>query len=342
LLALAGLSAALLGCLNAPPSSVAQARGTQSYLFCFWNAENFFDDKVNGWKTEPDRAFDTWFARDPKAFQRKLENLTEVLAALNDRKGPDILALAEVETERAAQLLTESLNQAIGRRAPPYQHVLMKNPHGGRNIATAIITRLNVDGPRTQLLGKRQRILEGHVEVNGHDLVILATHWTSRVSDQAGEGRKKYADQIYGRFLAMYKSNPRVDLLVCGDFNDNPDDPSVTEHLHATGDLDKVRQGGDRPSLFNLFAKRWERDRGKGELGTHFYRGKTFIFDQIVLSPGLLDDKGWSWDGNPAQIVRQIADDKGRPLKFGTEKEKRRRGASDHFPVTVRLNVAPQ
>jgi endonuclease/exonuclease/phosphatase family metal-dependent hydrolase len=340
LLALAGLSAALLGCLAAPPSGGAPAPGAQSYLFCFWNAENFFDDKVNGWKTEPDRAFDTWFARDPKAFQLKVEHLTEVLAALNDRKGPDILALAEVETERAAEVLTESLNRAVGRRAPPYKHVLMKNPHGGRNIATAIITRLDVDGPRTQLLGKRQRILEGHIEANGHDLVVLATHWTSRVSDKAGEGRKKYADQIYGRFLAMYKRNPRVDLLVCGDFNDNPDDPSVTEHLQATGDLDKVRQGGDRPSLFNLFAKRWERDRAGP--GTHYYRGKQYIFDQIVLSPGLLDETGWSWDGNPAQIVRQLADAKGHPLSFGREKDKKRRGASDHFPVTVRLNVAPR
>src|SRR5205823_12857993 len=125
--------------------------------------------------------------------------------------------------------------------------------HGGRNIATAIITRLEVEKNRTQLLGKRQRILEGHFYAGSHDLVVLATHWTSRVSDAQGEGRDKYADIIYGRYRAMYKSNPRVAVLVCGDFNDPPDDESVTKHLHAIGDLAKVKAAGDPPLLFNLF-----------------------------------------------------------------------------------------
>jgi endonuclease/exonuclease/phosphatase family metal-dependent hydrolase len=329
------------GCYQpaAPTEAAEEARG--DYLFCFWNAENFFDDKVNGWKTHPDKEYDTWFARDGgQVFRHKLANLTEVLSSLNDGKGPDILALAEVETERAAELLLESLNQAVGRKAAPYQHLLMKNPHGGRNIATAILTRLPVEKDRTQLLGRRQRILEGHITVNGHDLVVIASHWTSRLREPEGKvGRAHYADAIYGRFRAMYKSNPDVAVLVCGDFNDNPDDESVVKHLHATGDLDLVGQGGEGPHLYNLFAKRWERNNN--ESGTHFHRGKWFIFDQIVISPGMLKKRGWYWDEDyPAQIVRKIADPKGRPLPFGNEKDKRRRGASDHFPVTVRLKVA--
>jgi hypothetical protein len=38
--------------------------------------------------------------------------------------------------------------------------------------------------------------------------------------------------------------------------------------------------------------------------------------------------------------VKKIADAKGRPSSFGNERDKKRRGASDHFPVTVRLHVA--
>jgi endonuclease/exonuclease/phosphatase family metal-dependent hydrolase len=344
---------AALGCYRAasnngaPSESAAEAAGAAAegapgdYLFCFWNTENFFDDKVDGWKTHPDKEFDTWFASDGgKVFRLKLEHLTEVLASLNDGKGPDILALAEVETERAAELLMESLNRAVGRKAAPYRHLLWKNPHGGRNISTAILTRLPVEKDRTQLLGKRQRILEGHVRVNGHDLVVIASHWTSRLREEGVGGRDHYADAIYGRFRAMYKSNPNVDVVICGDFNDNPDDDSVVKHLHATGDLALVRKGGEEPHLYNLFAKRWERDRN--EVGTHYHRGKWFIFDQIVISPGMLKRPGWSWDEKyPAQIVRKMADEKtGRPLSFGNEKDKKRRGASDHFPVTVRLHVA--
>src|SRR5437899_2866020 len=83
----------------------------------------------------------------------------------------------------------------------------------GRAIATAIITRLPVIDDKTRLHGKRLRILEGHITVKGHDLVIMATHWTSRVSDEEGEARDKYADQVYGVYRGMHMSNPKVDFL---------------------------------------------------------------------------------------------------------------------------------
>jgi endonuclease/exonuclease/phosphatase family metal-dependent hydrolase len=341
-----------LGCV--PPARTPEA-GSGDYLFCFWNTENFFDNKVNGWQREPDKAFDRWFAEDKAVFEQKVKNLTEVLAPLNDGKGPDILALAEVEADSdAAPALVDSLNKAIKPGTPPYRHILKKNPHGGRDIVTAILTRLPVVADRTQLLGKRQRMLEGHIEVEGQDLAVLATHWTSRVSDKNDSGRDKYADHLYGRFRAMYKANPNVSLLICGDFNDNPDDPSVKDHLHATGDLDRVKAGGDPPILYDVFADLWAKNKNKEEkdrVGTHFYRGKPFLFDHLVVSPGMVNGKGgWQCQVETAQIVTHKdrfvvprGRNKGHPLAFGTEREKiplSARGVSDHLPVTVRLKVA--
>jgi endonuclease/exonuclease/phosphatase family metal-dependent hydrolase len=330
----------------APQTQEHTAPTPGDYLFCFWNTENFFDDQDNNERRQPDRAFDGWFSGDPDAFRQKLANLTAVLAAMNDGRGPDILALAEVETERAARLLADALGKAV-KGAPPYKNVLYRDPKGGRHIATAILTRLPVAAGRTRLLGRRQRMLEGHVEVNGHDLAVLATHWTSRVSDEEGGGRDSYAEQIYGRFKALYRANPQVDLLACGDFNDNPDDKSVTESLHTTGDLDKVRAGGDEPLLYGLFTDLWLRQQDKPErqrLGTHYYRGRAYIFDQIVVSPGLLDDRGWTCEVGTARIHKhEFVDARGRPIRFGTERDKtplRERGVSDHLPVTVRLKVA--
>jgi endonuclease/exonuclease/phosphatase family metal-dependent hydrolase len=340
---LAMLLAVAVGCHARAPQPASG-----DYLFCFWNAENFFDNKLNGWHNESDKEFDRWFADNPAVFAQKVQNLTEVLAALNEGKGPDILALAEVETEStAAEALKDSLNRAIKPDAAPYRHILMKNPHGGRNIATAILTRLPVVADRTRLIGQRHRILEGHIEVNGRELVVLATHWTSRVSDKAGEGRDKYADQIYGRFRAMHKANPDVSLLICGDFNDNPDDVSVTMHLHATGDLERVKANNDPPLLYDLFAQQWAEKKGTG-FGTHFYRGKAFLFDHLVVSPGMVNGRGaWQCLVETAEIVKHRfvvlrGRNKGHPLAFGTEKEKvplAERGVSDHLPVTVRLRL---
>ncbi|MHB1425401.1 MAG: endonuclease/exonuclease/phosphatase family protein [Gemmataceae bacterium] len=327
------------------------------YLFCFWNTENFFDNKINGWHNEPDKDFDRWFAGDKGVFAQKVKNLTEVLAALNDGKGPDILALAEVEVEStAAESLMDALNKAIKPDAPPYRHILMKNPHGGRNIATAILTRLPVVADRTQLHGKRHRILEGHIKVDGRDLAVMATHWTSRVSDKEGEGRDKYADQIYGRYRAMHTADADVSLLICGDFNDNPDEISVKDHLHAgpltpTLSPSKGRgQGeganGDPPPLYDLFANLWAEKKNEG-VGTHFYRGKAFMFDHLVVSPGMVNGQGaWQCEVETAAIVKHRfvvtrgRSNKGHPLAFGNEREKvplAERGVSDHLPVTVRL-----
>jgi hypothetical protein len=148
-----------------------------------------------------------------------------------------------------------------------------------------------------------------------------------------------------------------VDFLVCGDFNDNPDDPSVTEHLHAVADPNEVRAArGAEPKLLDLFGKLWQETKRGGTEGTHYYRGKVFIFDQIVVSPGLLDDEGWGCaidtakvyiDPRMASLKRHneggVVQRVQAPKPFGGPHEKvplSARGASDHFPVTVRLSVA--
>jgi hypothetical protein len=333
---LPALAVAFLAVACTMPPAPPPREGSD-YLFCIWNLENFFDDKLDGYKKEPDKEYDEWFAEDRRARELKLDHLSGALMKMNDGKGPDILAAVEVESERAAELLMEAMNAKVTDPALKYKHLLFKEVRGGRHIAPAIITRLDVERDRTQLLGRQQRILEGHLKANGHDLVVIASHWTSRVSDGEGEKRDKYADVIYGRFRAMHKSNPKVDFLVCGDFNDPPDDESVTHHLHAIGDKEKVKAGGDEPFLYNLFADRKYSD---GTTGSHFYKGKWLTFDQIAVSPSLLDDEGWTCETETARIVNDLtADKKGHPHRFGSPREKIERGWSDHFPVAVRLKV---
>jgi endonuclease/exonuclease/phosphatase family metal-dependent hydrolase len=314
----------------------ARQANDREYLFCFWNAENLFDDRLEDHAHSVDREFDAWFAHDEAARRMKYDHLSSALLKLNHGIGPDILALAEVESECSAEILRDALNARLRDFAPPYKAALYRDPHGGRHIANAIITRLPVVADRTQLHGRRLRILEGHIRVNGHDLVVLATHWTSRVSDSEGEDRDRYGDICYGVFKAMFRSNPGVDFLVCGDFNDPPGEDSVTKHLHAVG-LAEFKRGGSEPLLLNLFA-----DKVGGRVGTHYYRGKWLCFDQICVSPGMLDGQGWTCDPSSARIVNDLtADDRGRPHRFGNEHDRSIRGWSDHFPVTVKLRVAP-
>jgi hypothetical protein len=79
-----------------------------------------------------------------------------------------------------------------------------------------------------------------------------------------------------------------------------------------------------------------------GDFGTHYYNRKWYIFDQIVVSPGLLNGGGWRCDPDSVQTVNSLVrpgDPKGVPWGFGSENEKGARGYSDHFPVIVELSV---
>jgi endonuclease/exonuclease/phosphatase family metal-dependent hydrolase len=339
LLAWACLAGPLLaiGCASRDDApATQQTAGPGEYLFCHWNVENFFDDKHDKRHHKADKEFDDWFSSNPKVFQEKLDKLTEALLKMNDHKGPDILALVEVETPRAAELLMASLNSKLDA-SHHYQHVLMKDLDAGRHIAPAIITRLPVNDKKTRLLGHMQRILEGHIVLNGRELIVLATHWTSRITEGSEKGRVHYAETIYKTVKEYFDRDPKTAIVVCGDFNDTPQDESVVKYLHSSADLQAVRQSRE-PLLYNLFAHKNPADG----FGTHYYNGKWYIFDQILVSPGMLDGAGWSSEVDTAAVFNQLyrpGDTHKRPWRFGDEHTKGPRGYSDHFPVTVKLRV---
>src|SRR5687768_3738614 len=137
----------------------APAMQPGEYLFCFWNVENLFDDQFDNRLRPGDKEHDPWHARSPEILQQKLARLSEALLKMNGGKGPDILAICEVESVRAAELLKDALNAKLADPSK-YKHVLMKEVDGGRHIAPAIITRLPVHADRTRLHGRRLRILE--------------------------------------------------------------------------------------------------------------------------------------------------------------------------------------
>jgi endonuclease/exonuclease/phosphatase family metal-dependent hydrolase len=322
----------------------------EEFLFCWWNLENFFDNKVDGWGHEPDKEYDEWFGTHPDMVELKVKNLTSALLKLNNGIGPDILAVAEVEDSRSTEmpgalvLLRDGLNAGIKDPELHYRNVLWKHMPGGRSIITAILTRLPVDASQTRVLHRSDRTLEGVIRVRDKDLRVIASHWTSRLTDKTGDKRAGYAERIYKHFLSLAKEDANVPLIIAGDFNDGPEEPSVTKHLHAIDDKEKVRAGGDEPYLLELM-----RNPKFGNQGTIASGARMDIFDHIIATPGLLkpDAKGWSLDPDSISIVTDGTSYKKRgsnstllfPLRFNSPSYQGERGCSDHLPVTVTLRL---
>jgi endonuclease/exonuclease/phosphatase family metal-dependent hydrolase len=327
-----------------PPSAELLQR--QSFVFCWWNLENFFDNKVDGWKTKPDEEYDEWFGSNPDMVALKVKNLTSALLKLNGGIGPDIIAVAEAEDSRTADtpgalvLLRDGLNAGISDAGLRYRNILWQHMHGGRAIITAIVTRLPVDESRTRLVHGSERILQGVIRVRDRDLYVIASHWTSRLTDKTGDRRAKYGTEIYNYFRTLFKNDPEVPLVIAGDFNDGPEEPSVVKHLWATGEKDKVFPVGADPYLFNLML-----NPKFGAQGTIASGSRMDTFDQIVVSPAMLnpDSKSWTVDTDSITIVTEGTSLKKHgllfPRRFDSPRFEGVRGCSDHLPVSVTLRL---
>lgn len=317
-------------------SVAANVAGPGEYLFCTWNVENLFDDRDDK-RNRIDEEYDSWFVQQPADRELKLERLCDVLLKMNGGKGPDILCVTEVESKRAAVLLLNALNKRLPEGTKGYETVLMEEVSAGRHIAPAIISRLpgSAEYPPRQP-DKLRRIVVGGLVADGHELTIYAAHWTSQRTDDDGGQRDKYADGLYGDANRIYHRDPKADIIVCGDFNDEPDAPSIRDNLRATGDISTVRASGELRFLNLLSGK------DAKQFGTHYYN-KPLIYDQICVAPGLLDDVGWSCD---VESIRTITDGMikpgssiRKPWRFGNRNDTTQRGYSDHFPVVVKLRV---
>lgn len=324
------------------------ADGSGTFFFAFWNVENLFDDKDDK-RRAVDEEFDNPFADNDKMRQEKLDHLANVFLAMNGGQGPDVIACCEVESVRAADLLKATLNKHLDdAKADPklkYTQVVMKNLDAGRHIAPCIITRLNVSHGFTRLHGGNLRILEGRLFVNGHELIVIASHWTSQLKQRDGSGgdsgREKYAETIYSLVERSVEKNPKADFLICGDFNDTPDSDPVVKGLHTTGDRTKVKPTDRQPQILDLLA-----GKNPANFGTIWYGGKPLIYDHICVSPGMLDGEGWAVDPDSVQTYTKglMRGTRREPWRFGNPNSAPvgGRGYSDHFPVTVTLKLAPK
>ncbi len=342
ILAALAIAVAFVWLNSIKPRAVVPAPQSEnnSVAFMFWNVENLFDDRDDT-RNSVDEPYDNWFAKDAATRKLKLDRLVEVILKANDGKGPDVFAGCEVESLRAVELLRDALNAKLPVGAKKYEHLAMKElkPNAGRYLAPCVISRIPLDATRTRLIGTfNLRILETRLSLNDSELRLVVSHWTSQRSDDGtkrGTGRDRYASAIREEYQRLLKEKPDADYLLCGDFNTAPDSEAVTEQLRMTGNRDEAVK---EAKLFGLLS-----GKPAEKYGTHFY-SKPLIYDQIGVSPGMLDAKGWSCDPDSVRVPTDgMIRDKSRarrPWRFGDKDENPLgRGYSDHFPVVVTLKV---
>jgi endonuclease/exonuclease/phosphatase family metal-dependent hydrolase len=342
--------------------------------FTWWNLQNFFDTDDD--PISKDFEYTAAKGWTQEVFEAKKANLARALNALHSGAGPELLAVAEIEKDA----LLEELITEMGN--PHLKVVQDKNgtrDYRGIDVAMAYDKRkLNLISKTSHLVHLRYRtrdIFEVIFEVKetGKTLVVMASHWPSRrmgkyrsdplriaVAEHIAflvEAHVKVDPQEYENLRTQNNLGPVTEkwetkVIVVGDFNDEPGDRSVVDHLRASNDLDRVtgktndidgfkKETADyRAQEVFLFNPTWK-FLPQQNVGTFFIdrlrSGEKFanryqVLDQLIASRGLLTGSGLTLDLDSVHIFQDplVATSSGRPRSFNKKTQK---GTSDHLPL---------
>ncbi len=312
----------------------------------FYNVENLFDTEDDPQKDEIEFLPGTELDWTPEKYLQKLDNLSLAVMAMNNGKGPDLLGLAEVEN---AQTL-DDWTRMSGLKSRGYRYLIEEGPDP-RGIDVAFLydpSLFQYKSHKTfevvfpQEPGYVSRlILRVDGEINGEPISVIVNHWPSRSGGETeSEPRRLAAAKVLVQAIEdRRQEDPNSAFLIMGDFNDDPHNQSVKEILRTEAAIDSVLP----EELYNPFAELHNPD----SRGTLTYRGKWNLFDQIFLSPNLLDNEGnleyvlgSAGIHNPDFMqVGGESNSSEMPRRAIYRGEFQERGFSDHFPVFIRLRI---
>ncbi|MDE6544434.1 MAG: endonuclease/exonuclease/phosphatase family protein [Muribaculaceae bacterium] len=343
---LAVVTACVLAARWPASASVATEDEEKVYGIAFYNLENLFDTINQSGKF--DLEFTPGGARgwDTEKYQAKLEKLAAAIHAMSDERTPDgpaIIGIAEVENESVVRDLVNTA--PLSERGLKYVH---HDSPDKRGIDVALLydpAQFEVTGvlnaPLTTIdFATRDQMAVTGV-LGGDTLTVIVNHWPSRLGgeEQSRPNRVKAAELSKQIAQTLWQERPGQHVIIMGDLNDDPSSYSVAVTLAADANPGKVKNH----SFYNPWWEIWDEDTR----GTLSYRGKWNLFDQILVSGTLLDNKKGAPTGNLLYDSARINDFDflknppdsryaGTPLRTHAS-GKWLNGYSDHFPTEIFL-----
>ena len=309
----------------------------------FYNVENLFDTQNDSLSADDEftPAGERHWTR--KRLNKKVNNLSKVILNAEGWGMPDLIGLCEVENRYVLQKLIEDTPlkttsyKVIHKESPDPRGIdvaLLYNSETFYPLDYACYPMINKDGS----IRKSREILYVFGIVNGRDsLHVFVNHWPSRYSGllETRPAREMAALLLSSKYREIIEKDEDANIVIVGDFNDQPNDESINKYLGAIAPTSSTRP----TNMVNL-SSLWM----KQEEGTIKYQGQWFVFDQIMVSPGLLDKRGGLHTSpDNASICKMpflFEKDEtygGRKLFRTYTGYKYNGGFSDHLPVMLML-----
>lgn len=312
----------------------------------FYNVENLFDTKDDSLKNDNDFLPDGFMRWTPWKYWEKLRDITRVITAVGGMQSPALIGLCEVENDSVIFDLT--------RRSPlrtqEYAYLISDSPDD-RGIDVALLYQrhqfrlLESREYEIRFSGRNLRPTRNILHavgnlINGDTLDVFVCHFPSRSDGQRETEplRVAAATLLRKKTDSLFRIREDAHILIMGDFNDHPDNKSLSQTLQAK----RVTAKTDKKGLYNLFYHRMkERD-----FGSYKYQGRWEVLDQFMASGNLLMQSNTvSVDDNNAHIFKAdfLLEEDTRyygKKPFRTNLGPRYLGGfSDHLPIYMDLTI---
>lgn len=280
-------------------------------------------------------------------YKNKVKNLASVISELHDPIGPDLLGICEVQSEKVIKDILNELSNGN-----EYGIVHHDSPDM-RKIDVGFIYRKSVlSDPKAVAYNVRKRYPTRNILVvtfkvkNGSILKVIGNHWPSRSSGQyeSEPFRIMVAENCAWLVDKCYQKDAKANIIVMGDFNDEPFNRSIQEYLFAIRNRDRVQARKNstksRPYLYNLTWLLMDETTP----GTYYYSKSPAgwnMLDQIMVSKGILvGNNGLEVEEKSIKIFRPKRIKEGsKPKPYRKRKNKWVKGFSDHFPITALIKI---
>lgn len=322
-------------------SSKAQQTDADRYRIMFYNVENLFDPYDDPEKNDNDFTPDGNYRWTEYRWREKTAKIAKVIRAVGQGQLPTIIGFCEIEN----RLVLDELARHPIIRDGKYQVVHYESPDR-RGIDVGFFYRderfllvysepIRVTVDNNPNFATRDILYVKGVLAGVDTLHLFVNHWPSRLGGAStSEPNRIAAAQILrSKTDSIQAAISSANILIMGDFNDEPDDISLRKVLQA-GHIHETT------ALVNLMLS-----LPAGE-GSHRFQGRWGYLDQIIVSRPLINTM------NALQIVNfranvfsdnfLLEDDTRYPGKMPFRQFigfKFNGGYSDHLPVYVDVKI---
>lgn len=313
-----------------------------------WNVENLFDTRHDSLKNDYEFLPEALRHWNYNRYKKKLADIAKVITAVGEWNPPVLVGLCEVENDTVLRDLT----RYSPLKEQNYLYVMTDSPDE-RGIDIALLYQRD----RFKLLFHRSipiGLFQPHCRPTrdilhvcgllhtGDSLDIFVVHLPSR-SGGAKESepyRLFAARKLHLEVDNILTSRLHPQVIIMGDFNDYPENKSISQVLEATAPTSEPKP----LKLYHLQARKAKDEKNK--FGSYKYQGEWGLLDHLIVNGSLLDPSApFSTSEEKANVTQfpflLINDEKYGGLQpfrtyYGI---KYQGGYSDHLPIYTDFKI---